>query len=505
MKITIKNKLLLSFVALILVSLSIQLIFSYFFADKLYTVYKKQYMETGFYEIKEAYDGSIESIEELISDMEETHSIQLIIGNDDTVMYATYMGTMEFSDIGFDEEVERERENGEERNGERPTDMMSMANQAGIEQEGYVAAPKANQTMMPENSEEILSLAGNFDYDGVTIYVNMTLPVASLQNSASFFTNANAVIAFFVLIFAIFVASRFAKSITKPIMKVEKISSNLANLIFDEYVSEDNATREVDSLARSINQMSKELKSKIDDLNLANEKLQQDVEYQMQIEQMRREFIANVSHEMKTPLAILQFYCENLKSDIEGIDKTYYYDTIIEETNRMNDMVKSMLDISSLENGLSKMHMEEIDFSKVVEHTVTKLEPLLAKFKLVVEIEKNIMIQGDAQYLEQAIKNYITNAVSHTAEEKEIRVRLIKEESFAKITVYNEGESIKESHIERIWESFYKSDQARVREANTNVGLGLYIVKCIVENHSGFYGVQNRDNGVEFEFKIPFI
>ncbi len=496
MKITIKNKLLLSFTALILLSLITQLIFNYFFADTLYTMYKKHYMENSFYAIQDAYDGNEDTLIELASDMEDMHNIQLLIENEDGILYATFLTAYE--DELENEDMQEELESSLDNLQGRQDLLRNGPN-------GYGNSPNGNEMFNGGNAEDMLELSGTFEYEGETMYVNMKLPSASLHNSASFFTNSNAIISIFIFILGVIIASRVAKSITKPIEKVEKISSNLANLEFHEYASEDNATREVDSLARSINSMSKELKYHIDELNKVNEKLQQDVEYQMKLEHMRREFVANVSHEMKTPLAILQFYCENLKNDIAGIDKTYYYDTIIEETNRMDEMVKSMLDISSLENGLSKMNIEEIDFSQVVEHTVAKLQPLLSKFKVELQIENDLIVNGDSRYLEQAIKNYVTNAVSHTVEEGTIQVDLKLEDGLAKFSVYNEGSAIDETHIERIWESFYKSDKARVREANTNVGLGLYIVKCIVENHQGRYGVSNIRDGVEFYFEVPVI
>lgn len=493
MKISIKNKLLMCFTALILVSIIAQNTFNLFFADSLYATYKKQYMEQTFYEIKSAYDGNIDSLVTVIENIEDVHNIQIEISSQEEILYTTYM---EQTSITL-------------------SDMNNWKNNDSISDEGnedtsleeyklYEGTPQA-EIMQRGNNEEILSLTGSFGFEEEIIYVNMMLPIASLENSVNFFTNINAIIGVIIFLVGMLIASTVSKSITKPIEKIEKITYKLSNLEFDEYIIENNTTKEIESLACSINRMSKELSGKIEDLNLANEKLHQDVENQMRLEQMRKEFVANVSHEMKTPLAILQFYCENLKSDISGIDKEYYYDTIIEETKRMDEMVKSMLDISSLEHGLAQIHLEEMDLGKTLKRTVMKLQPLLVKFEIIMNIEHEFIIWGDYRYLEQAIKNYITNAASHTSEGSCIRISLVKEDTFAKVCVYNEGEQIQEEQKERIWESFYKSDQARVRMANTNVGLGLYIVKSIIENHNGTYGVSNIENGVEFSFSIPIV
>lgn len=495
MKITIKNKLLLCFTALIILSVVVQLIFNLFFADKLYAMYKEQYMERSFYEIEENYSGDVDDIMDVIGDMEDTHNIHLMISSGNEVIYATYMDMME--EAGH---------NGLEDNSGVTRLSTEDHYENGVnDPEEYANVPQEREMMVGTNTEEILNLSGSFEYQEETINVTMTLPIASLENSVNFFTNSYAIISLFILVMGVIISSRVARSITKPIEKVEKISYKLSNLEFDEYISEDNATREVDSLARSVNRMSQELKSKIEDLNDANNKLQQDVEYRMRLEQMRKEFVANVSHEMKTPLAVLQFYCENLRSDIEGIDKEYYYETIIEEIRRMDEMVKSMLEISSLENGVSKMEMEEMSLSELVEYTTTKLQPLLTKVQVMIMIEPDIMIQGNFQYLEHAIKNYLTNASSHTSDGECVEVSLVRVGTFARFSVYNDGVLIEPDQLERIWESFYKSDKARVREANTNVGLGLYIVKCIIENHKGSYGVENKENGVEFFFEIPIV
>lgn len=474
MKISIRNKLLLWFTVLIVLSAVTQIIFNVFFADTFFTKYKEQSMQNAFEDIEETYDGSIDTLSILLNEIEETHNIHLVIRDEEGIIYVSYMELMAeeyISDI-TSEEILRESNSSKNKKNSKPDE---------------------------------LTLVQSFEYMGETISVEMFLPTASIENSVRFFTNSNAIISLLIIIVGIIISTRIAKSITRPIEKVEKISYNLANLEFDEYILEESSTKEVESLAKSINQMSKELKSKIEDLNHANEKLQKDVEYQMQLEQMHREFIANVSHEMKTPLAILQFYCENLKCDIDGIDKEYYYNTIIEEVNRMDEMVKSVLEISAIENGFSKMHLEEMNFSEAVEQVVERMEPLLAEFKIKIEIEKELTVLGDVEYLGQAMKNYITNAVSHTREGGEIYILLARDEEFAKFQVYNEGKPIQQDQIEHIWKSFYKLDKSRVREANTNVGLGLYIVKSIVENHNGLYGVVNENKGVTFEFKIPLL
>ncbi len=504
MKLSIKSKLLMSFGILIGLVVFSQVIFNIFFANQWYRQYKMEYMESVFYEIKETYNGDIEYITEIATEMEEAQNIRVLIYCDDEVLYVSQddyfeedRHPVEEPNLGENDFVFSETDSVEEQ------EVGSSGRPNRIEEGGLFA--KAFPIRFGGQSEDDLNLSGEFEYEDSTILIIMSLPIASIESSVSFFTNSNIVIACLVLVFGMVITMIVAQSITKPIREIEKTSCKLANLEFGESASETSNIKEIASLGRSINLMSRELCAQMEELNLMNERLQQDVDYQKQMEQMRREFIANVSHEMKTPLAILQFYCANLKSDIEGLDKEYYYDTIIEETQRMDEMVKSLLDISFLENGLSKMDFEEIDFSEVAEHTVEKLEPLLKDYQLETEIEQGLKVSGDSKFLEQAMKNYITNAASHTDIGKKIRVSMKKDEETAMFSVYNEGSYIEDKQMERIWESFYKSDESRVRTINTNVGLGLYIVKSIMENHNGTYGVENKSYGVEFRFAVPLL
>lgn len=503
MKLSIKSKLLISFGILIGLMVFSQVIFNIFFADQWYKQYKMDYMESVFYEIKETYNGDVEYITEVANEMEESQSIRMIVFCDDEVLYVTQDGyfaedrhSVEESDLGEGDFVFSETNLGEEQEG----DFTGRLEQT---EKGILAAgfPMGGNGQ----TADALNLSGQFEYEDADILIIMSLPIASIESSVRFFTNSNMVIACVVLLFGVFIAIIVAQSITKPIREIEKTSCKLANLEFGESASETSNIKEIASLGRSINRMSRELCAQMEELNLMNGRLQQDVDYQKQMEQMRKEFIANVSHEMKTPLAILQFYSANLKSDIEGLDKEYYYDTIIEETQRMDEMVKSLLDISFLENGLSKMDFEEMDFSEVAEHTVEKLEPLLKEYQLEIEIDQGLKVSGDSKFLEQAMKNYITNAASHTDIGKKIRISLKKDEDMVLFSVYNEGSYIEEKQMERIWESFYKLDESRVRTDNTNVGLGLHIVKSIMENHDGTYGVENKSFGVEFRFALSLL
>ena len=171
----------------------------------------------------------------------------------------------------------------------------------------------------------------------------MTLQIAAIDNSIAVFTESNIYISLAVLLIGSLFALVVSKTISQPLTNIKAVSKQIAKLDFSCAADEDNSTAELASLAHSINQMSRQLDRNMRDLTAANEQLQKDIEYRKQIEGYRREFIASVSHEMKTPLALLQIYTENLKNNVEGIDRDYYCDTILEETENLSKMVSDIL------------------------------------------------------------------------------------------------------------------------------------------------------------------
>ncbi|MFI3212716.1 MAG: ATP-binding protein [Eubacteriales bacterium] len=474
---SIRTRLMVVFSILVSLLVIMQLIFNLFFAKEYYKSYKENLMKECFYEIKESYDGTTGSIEAIVSTYESKENLQVMVTTEEEVIYISYNQRLQekapLADYNFPE----------------------------FENENYSIAPIPGIAKGPMDEMSMLRVLGTFSNESEEIFVTISLPVDSISSSVELFTKSGFIISGIVLIMGCILFSIFSKQLTKPLKEIEEISARYAKLDFRHRANEEAPSRELSSLAQSINSMSGQLEMNIKELNLANEELQKDVDYQKQIENMRREFVANVSHEMKTPLALLQLYAANLQSNVEGIDKEYYCETIIEETERLSDMVSSMLDISSVESGLSKMELKGFDFSELCLNLVIKMKPLLEPFQLQYEIEEGLWIEGDEKYLEQAMKNYVTNAISHTKSGDRISITLHKQEDTCVFTVYNQGKNIADGDLPYVWDSFYRVDKARVRSGK-NVGLGLYIVKTIIEKHGGVYQVINQSDGVAFAFEI---
>ncbi len=471
MKISIRSKTLIAFIGLIIAMLIGQFVFIHFFAKDYYIHIKSQVIEQGYEDFVKAYDGTIESIEETTEMYEMRHGINYIITKNQEVFYSS-------------------RDDKTNRNF------------------GYIiGGPDGKHQKIEDALSEgkgqpmALQLEKEFQYGQDTYVCMLMLPMTSIESSVAVLSQSNMWIAGIAVCIGLVLAFFISKSITKPIREVEYVAERLADLDFSTKAKESSSSLEIANLAKSINTMSDNLKQTILELNETNGKLEDELEYHKQLEKTQRDFIGNVSHEMKTPLALLQLYATNLKSQIEGIDQEYYYDTMIEETNRLSEMVSSMLTISSVESGLYTMKMEQLSFSTLCNRMVMKMAPMLDEFQMSIQIQNDLEITGDAQYLEQAMKNYLSNAIQHTAQGGQIRIDAFKENEEIVFRVWNEGTRIETSELEEIWKSFYRSDQARVR-TNQNVGLGLYIVRTIIQKHNGSYQAYNHENGVCFEFRI---
>ena len=479
---SIQSKIVFFSATLLLSVLICQILFGLFLFRSYYTNLKKTEVEELFYNLKQNYSDDPEKISNITQKAENAYNINVQITDGTKVIYG-----------GSGLNIFR-----------RLQELLNRDMLYSTEPEAIISTmPRlSNITQLAQSRMGNIVLLGKFEYSGGWRYIRIISPIEAIDASVAAFTKVNAMISVVILLIGVAGSVIFAKRFSTPIKKIDEVARNVALLNFDVKADENISTSELGSLSKSINAMSDKLKSLISDLQASNAKLQEDVNAQKRLDKMRREFVANVSHELKSPLHLLMMYCGNLKHNIDNIDKDYYCDTIIEEANRMNDMVNSLLDLSALENGLSKINMERLNLSSLVEAVTSKMSVLFEGLTVSINIEKEIFVDGDSHYLEQAVKNYVTNAVSHTPAEGRISVSLNRQEDRAVFTVFNEGEHILPEDMAHIWESFYKKDRARVRKEESHSGLGLYIVKTIITAHNGEYGARNTEKGVEFWFSL---
>lgn len=297
--------------------------------------------------------------------------------------------------------------------------------------------------------------------------------------------------------------------ITKPILELNRISEKMVHLDF-EAKYEGGASNEIGLLGENINKLSASLERSISELKTANNELQKDIERKEQIDAMRREFLANVSHELKTPIALIQGYAEGLSEGVndDPESRSFYCEVIVDEASKMNNMVKKLLTLNQLEFGNDVVAMERFDVTALVKNYVQSAGILTRQNEITVRMEEYgpVYVWGDVYKTEEVFTNYFSNAVNHCmAVDKDsgkiIVISLEQRDGKVRIGVFNTGQPIPEESVPHLWEKFYKVDKARTREYGGS-GVGLSIVKAIMESMNQKYGVENYNNGVLFWFEL---
>lgn len=329
-------------------------------------------------------------------------------------------------------------------------------------------------------------------------------PLESIKESATLANQFLIYLGIVAILISIILVQFFAKRITDPILKLAELSKRMANLDFDaKYVS--TGEDEIGQLGENFNIMSETLKNTITELKNANVKLKQDIAQKEKLEDMRSEFLGNVSHELKTPIALIQGYAEGLKEGIneDPESREFYCDVIMDEANKMNQMVKNLLTLNQLEFGQDDTLFERFDLTALICGVVQSCEILVqqAEAKISFVETEPVFVWADEFKTEQVIRNYVTNAIHHVDNEKRIEIKVIRNNDIVRISVFNSGTPIPEEDLDKLWDKFYKVDKAHTREYGGN-GIGLSIVRAIMESFHQQYGVQNYDNGVEFWFEL---
>ena len=287
-------------------------------------------------------------------------------------------------------------------------------------------------------------------------------------------------------------------------MELTRISERMSHLDFDARY-EGNSKTEIALLGQNINELSRALEAAISELKSVNNELKRDIEKKNKTDEMRKEFLSNISHELKTPIALIQGYAEGL---MEGINededsRNFYCEVIADEAAKMNHIVKKLLTLNQVEFGNNTVTMERFDITALIQNYLQSAEILCRQKEINLQMESYppVHVWADEFMVEEVFNNYFTNALNHVAESKVIDVKLTLGEKTVRVSVFNTGIPIPEESLPHIWEKFYKVDKARTREYGGS-GVGLSIVKAMMEAMNQKYGVNNYDNGVEFWFEL---
>ncbi len=353
-----------------------------------------------------------------------------------------------------------------------------------------------------ESQQEYLEIWGILDNRDAFL---MRVPLESIRSNVKISNEFLAYISIAVILMSIFIFSWVSQKITKPIMELTELSKRMAELDFDAKYSS-GGNNEIGLLGEHFNKMSETLEMTISELKTANNQLQKDIEQKTQIDEMRKEFLSNVSHELKTPIALIQGYAEGLQECINDDEESrdFYCNVIIDEAGKMNKMVKKLLTLNQLEFGNEKVVMERFDATALIRGVVQSADILAQQKAAKIRFRQAnpVHVWADEFKVEEVVTNYVSNALNHVSGEKIIDIKIkIKEDGKVRISVFNTGEPIPEEDLDNIWIKFYKVDKARTREYGGS-GIGLSIVKAIMDSFHQKCGVINYENGVEFWFEL---
>ena len=349
-------------------------------------------------------------------------------------------------------------------------------------------------------------LSGKLE-NNYSLYIRM--PIPSIRESVKISNRFLYFIAIFVILIGGIIVSYISKRFTKPIQELNNIAKKMSNLDFSHKYNQTNQGDEIDELGKSINSMSTKLETTITQLKATNRELERDVEEKSKLEQMRSTFISDVSHELKTPIALIQGYSEGLLENVNTDDESrkFYAEVILDETNKMDKLVKQLLELMKIENEMRIFENKTFNIVELEKEILRKTDVMIKEKGAEIQFndKTEINVIADNFYIDQVITNYVTNAIKHVEEvngEKYISIENEIKDEVVRIKIFNTGKKIDEENLDRIWKRFYKGDESRNRE-DGGTGIGLALVKAIMNNYGNDFGVINKENGVEFYFELP--
>ena len=358
-----------------------------------------------------------------------------------------------------------------------------------------------------ETSANYILLSGKLD-NGYGVYIR--IPISSIQESVRISNRFLYLIAGIVIIVGGIAIIYISKTFSSPISELNNIAKKMANLDFSHKYAVTDDDDEINELGESINMMSDKLETTINQLRSTNIELERDIEKKSKIDEMRKSFISDVSHELKTPIALIQGYSEGLLENVndDPESRKFYAEVILDETNKMDKMVRQLIELTKLEYEKREFNNRTFNIVELEKEIVRTSKVMIdeKQTEVIFETPDKIDVFADDMYLGQIITNYLTNAIKHVKDvdgEKYIKITnvVLQDKQKAKVTVFNTGDNISEENLNRIWNRFFKADEARNRDDGGS-GIGLSIVRAIMNNYGNDYGVENKTNGVEFYFEV---
>ncbi|WP_377865140.1 sensor histidine kinase [Bacillus sp. R86525] len=339
-----------------------------------------------------------------------------------------------------------------------------------------------------------LLIKPTIDADGKVNYIFAMTSLQPVDEAVQMIKDYYVYLIIFVLVLIVLISFYYSNKIAKPLLQINDTTKKIAGLDFSETIPI-TTKDEIGDLSKNINTLSKALHSYIN-------QLQQDIEKEKQLENTRKEFIAGVSHELKTPLSIMKSCISILEDGVASNKKDYYFKAMSKEVDKMDMLIIDMLELAKFESGTYKMEMDVFHIDEMIDYICEQLTSDITAKQLHVHKQlSKIEVVANPHRIEQVVTNFITNAIRYTPEHENIIISTIEENERVKVCVENKGAHIELEHLEKIWDRFYRGDTSRQRSKG-GTGLGLAISKNILELHGAEYGVLNTEDGVLFFFYL---
>ena len=363
---------------------------------------------------------------------------------------------------------------------------------------------KIKRTYDKKTELSFVLLSATLD-NGYELYIRVA--IIAIQESVNIANRFLMLIGCFTIMISGILVSMISKKFTSPIEKLNEITKRISKLDFSHKYEVNDSEDEINNLGKNINTMSETLEKTINQLRNSNVELEKDIEEKSKTDEMRKQFISDVSHELKTPIALIQGYAEGLVENVTEDEESrkFYAEVILDESNKMDILVKKLLELMKLEYGKMTFNLTRFNISELIQEVIRKNTKLLEEQNIKIKFNAEpIYVIADEFYIEQVFNNYFTNALKNVLDidgKKEIVISYKKKDTKVRIAVFNTGENIKKEDLNRIWNRFYKVDTSRNRE-NGGTGIGLSLVRAIMQNAQNDYGVENKVDGVEFYFEL---
>ena len=486
---SIKIKLFMSLCIVVIAMVMLLIVLNNFVLAHFYQYNKVADLKSVFNQISEYYSENTEAdMEEELDKISINNNFDILIRSNDNVsiytsnkdFYSTIVGI--YSGVGMQERSEN--------NIIEETDRYTI-----------------NELKDKKTNIKYIMLRASLS-NGYKIYIRM--PITSIEESVEISNKFLYTIGIFIILIGGIIVSMVSERFSKPIVELNNIAKRMSNLDFSQKYKVSGTNDEIDALGKSINVMSDKLEATIEQLRSTNVELERDIEEKSKIDEMRKSFISDVSHELKTPIALIEGYSEGLIENVNSSEESrkFYAEVILDEATKMDTLVKKLLELMKLEYGTMKFNNKNFNLVELESEILKKHQVMLEKENIIVEneIEGEFEVYADAFYIDQVLTNYVTNAIKYASEidgKKKIRIKneVLKEKNKVRVKIFNSYTEFSEHDKMRIWNRFYKADESRNREKGGH-GIGLSIVRAIMNNYGNEYGVENVIGGVEFYFDI---